>query len=126
MCIRDSLGIVQVAPIDMANAYSVFASGGMLCQPTPIEEITDGAGKKVKIPDPDCHRALDEDVAQNVAYALSQTFNGGTTTRLKIGAPAGAKTGTTNFEVGSTWLAGFTSNICLLYTSDAADEQCMV
>ena len=105
------LGIVQVAPIDMANAYSVFASGGMLCQPTPIEEITDGEGKKVKLPDPDCHRALDEDVAQNVAYALSQTFNGGTTTRLKIGAPAGAKTGTTNFEVGSTWLAGFTSNM---------------
>ena len=105
------LGIVQVAPIDMANAYSVFAAGGILCTPTPIESIKDGNGKKVKIPDPDCHRALDKDVAQNVSYALSQTFNGGTTSRLKIGAPAGAKTGTTNFEVGSTWLAGFTSQM---------------
>lgn len=105
------LGIVQVAPIDMANAYSVFASGGTLCRPSPIESIEDGHGKKVKTPDSDCHRVLDKEVAKNVSYALSQTFNGGTTSRLKIGAPAGAKTGTTNFEVGSTWLTGYTSEM---------------
>lgn len=48
---------------------------------------------------------------QGVAYALTQTFNGGTTSSLKIGVPAGAKTGTTNFEVGHTWLLGFTKTL---------------
>ena len=45
-----------------------------------------------------CKRVLDKEVAKGVAYALTQTFNGGTTSSLKIGVPAGAKTGTTNFE----------------------------
>ena len=57
------------------------------------------------------HSVLDKEVADTVAYALSQTFNGGTTTGLKISEPAAAKTGTTNFEVGASWLAGFTRGI---------------
>lgn len=105
------LGSVEVAPIDLASAYAVFASGGTYCRPTPITEITDRTGEKVEIPDADCHEVLDKKVAQGVAYALTQTFNGGTTSSLKIGKPAGAKTGTTNFEVGHTWLAGFTKSI---------------
>ncbi|MCT1828681.1 transglycosylase domain-containing protein [Brevibacterium luteolum] len=105
------LGIVQVAPIDMASAYAVYASGGTYCRPTPITEITDSEGEKVDVPKADCKKVLDKKVADSVAWALSQTFNGGTTSSLRIGAPAGAKTGTTNFEVGSTWLVGFTRKI---------------
>lgn len=105
------LGTSPIAPIDMASAYAVFASGGTYCKPSPIDKITDANGKKVKAPDPDCHEAIEPDVAKGVAYALSQTFNGGTTTSLRIGAPAGAKTGTTNFEVGHTWLVGFTTKL---------------
>lgn len=105
------LGTTPVAPIDMASAYAVFASGGTYCKPSPIDSIKDAEGKDVKTPDPDCHEAIEPDVAKAVAYALSQTFNGGTTSRLRIGAPAGAKTGTTNFEVGHTWLLGFTSKL---------------
>lgn len=105
------LGTTPVAPIDMASAYAVFASGGTYCKPSPIDSIKDAEGKDVKTPDPDCHEAIEPDVAKGVAYALSQTFNGGTTTRFRIGAPAGAKTGTTNFEVGHTWLLGFTSKL---------------
>ena len=105
------LGIVQVAPIDMASAYAVYSAGGTYCRPTPITEIKDSEGEKVDIPQADCKRVLDKEVADAVAWALSQTFNGGTTSSLKIGAPAGAKTGTTNFEVGSTWLVGFTRTL---------------
>lgn len=105
------LGTTPVTPIDMASAYAVFASGGTYCKPSPIDSIKDAEGKDVKAPDPNCHEAIDPDVAKGVAYALSQTFNGGTTSRFRIGAPAGAKTGTTNFEVGHTWLLGFTSTL---------------
>ncbi|WAL39181.1 transglycosylase domain-containing protein [Brevibacterium sp. BRM-1] len=114
------LGAAEVAPIDMASAFATFASGGTYCKPTPIVEITHQEnGKKVDIPSADCKRALDKDVAKGVAYALTQTFNGGTTSGLSIGVPAGAKTGTTNFEVGSTWLSGFTKKLATsVWTGD--------
>ncbi|MCQ9385327.1 transglycosylase domain-containing protein [Brevibacterium moorei] len=105
------LGVAEVAPIDMASAYAVFASGGTYCKPSPIVSIKDVNGKKVDAPDPDCHEAMDPQVAKSVAWALTQGFSGGTTRGLGIGVPAGAKTGTTNFEVGSTWLSGFTKKI---------------
>ncbi|GAA1999090.1 transglycosylase domain-containing protein [Brevibacterium samyangense] len=105
------LGITEVAPIDVAAAYAVFASGGTYCAPTPITEITNTAGDKLPVPDPGCREALDPGVATAVAYALTQGFNGGTTNGLYPGKPAGAKTGTTDFEVGSTWLAGYTKSL---------------
>ncbi|GAA4284614.1 transglycosylase domain-containing protein [Brevibacterium daeguense] len=105
------LGTNEVAPIDLASAYAVFASGGTYCRPSPITEITDRDGEKAQLPDAGCTRVLDEKIADTVAYALSQTFNGGTTSSLKISAPAAAKTGTTNFEVGHTWLVGFTKTL---------------
>src|SRR5699024_9271226 len=96
------LGTVQVAPIDMASAFATFAADGKYCKPTPIESIVDSDGEEIEVPSADCHQAIDKEVAQGVAYAMSQTFNGGTTSSLGIGVPAAAKTGTTNFEVGAT------------------------
>lgn len=105
------LGTTQTTPIAMASAYATFANEGVYCGPKPILEIKDRDGKKVAAPGGDCKRVLDKGVAQAVAYALTQTFNGGTTTGLGIGVPAGAKTGTTNFPVGHTWLLGFTKTL---------------
>lgn len=105
------LGTTQTTPIAMASAYATFANEGVYCGPKPILEIKDRDGKKVAAPGGDCKRVLDKGVAQAVAYALTQTFNGGTTSGLGIGVPAGAKTGTTNFPVGHTWLLGFTKTL---------------
>lgn len=105
------LGTTETTPIAMAAAFAAFANEGEFCGPKPILEIKDRNGKKIDVPGEGCKRVLDKDVAKGVAYALTQTFNGGTTSQLKIGAPAGAKTGTTNFEVGHTWLLGFTKTL---------------
>ena len=105
------LGIVETTPIAMAAAYATFANEGEFCGPKPILEIKDRNGKKLDLPGEGCKRVLSKEVAKGVAYALTQTFNGGTTSQLKIGVPAGAKTGTTNFEVGHTWLLGFTKTL---------------
>jgi membrane peptidoglycan carboxypeptidase len=113
------LGTVQVAPIDMASAFATFAADGKFCKPTPIEKITDAHGEEVEVPGADCDQVIDKDVAQGVAYAMSQTFNGGTTSSLGIGVPAAAKTGTTNFEVGATSLIGFTRTLStMVWTGD--------
>ncbi|MFL0516003.1 transglycosylase domain-containing protein [Brevibacterium luteolum] len=104
------LGTVSVAPVTMAASYTAFANEGRRCGATAISRATDSDGKELDLPDT-CKEALDPEVAEAVAYTLSQTFNGGTTQGLGIGAPAAAKTGTTNFEVGASWTVGFTSDV---------------
>lgn len=115
------LGTVSVSPLTMAGAYTAFANHGKRCQTHGIASVKDSGGKSLDIGDANCQRVLDEQVADTVAYALSQTFNGGTTSSLKISEPAAAKTGTTNFEVGASWLAGFTRGISTaVWTGDPA------
>lgn len=115
------LGTVSVSPLTMAAAYTAFANHGQRCQAHGIARVEGSEGKSLDIGDADCHSVLDKEVADTVAYALSQTFNGGTTNGLKISEPAAAKTGTTNFEVGASWLAGFTRGISTaVWTGDPA------
>lgn len=115
------LGTVSVSPLTMAAAYTAFANHGHRCQAHGIVQVKNSEEKPLDFGDADCHSVLDKEVADTVAYALSQTFNGGTTTGLKISEPAAAKTGTTNFEVGASWLAGFTRGISTaVWTGDPA------
>lgn len=115
------LGTTETTPIAMAAAFATFANEGEFCGPKPILSIKDRDGKKVEVPGEGCKRVLDKEVAKGVAYALTQTFKGGTTTGLGIGVPAGAKTGTTNFDVGHTWLLGFTKTLSTaVWTGDPA------
>ncbi|MEU3210968.1 penicillin-binding protein [Nocardiopsis alba] len=102
-----TLGSEEVSPMRVANAYATFASGGMYCEPQAITKIEDRqAGTTIDI-EPECERAISEDVADGTAYLLSQTFNGGTAASLGIGRPAGGKTGTTDGSAAA-WFAGFT------------------
>lgn len=107
------LGTVSVSPLTMASAYTAFANHGTRCAPQAIVTVTDSVGKQITGGDGStgCAEVIDPEIADTVAYALSQTFEGGTTTRLRIGTPAAAKTGTTNFEVGASWLVGFTRGL---------------
>ncbi|WP_029090414.1 transglycosylase domain-containing protein [Brevibacterium album] len=113
------LGVVQVTPLDMAAAFATFAADGEYCRPVAIDSITTNDGEEIEVPGADCTQTLEKDVAKGVSYAMSQTFNGGTTSGLGIGVPAAGKTGTTNFEVGSTTFAGFTRTLStFVWTGD--------
>lgn len=102
-----TLGSEEVSPMAVANAYATFASGGIYCAPQAITRIEDRqAGRTIEI-EPECERAIDEDVADGVSYLLAQTFNGGTASSLGIGRPAAGKTGTTDGSAAA-WFAGFT------------------
>ena len=105
------LGTVSVSPLTMASSYTAFANHGRRCDAHGVVSVEDADGKSIEVEREDCRRVIDRNVADTVAYALSQTFEGGTTSRLSISAPAAAKTGTTNFEVGASWLVGFTRGI---------------
>ncbi|WP_336714099.1 transglycosylase domain-containing protein [Arthrobacter sp. USHLN218] len=109
-----ALGAYEVPPLQMANAYAAFMSGGVVCKPVAIikAQRTD-TKKNLAVPDPDCHRAIDKDVADTVAHALKEPFKStGTLGQLKglKGREAGAKTGTTN-SFAANWIVGGTPQL---------------
>jgi membrane peptidoglycan carboxypeptidase len=109
-----ALGAYEVPPLEMASAYAAFMSGGVVCKPVAIikAQRTD-TKKNLPVPDPDCHKAIDKDVADTVAHILKEPFKPtGTLGQLKglKGREAGAKTGTTN-SFAANWIVGGTPQL---------------
>lgn len=109
-----ALGAYEVSPLEMAGAYAAFMSDGVVCRPVAITKAqrTD-TKEKLAVPDPDCRKAIDPDVADTVAHALKEPFKR-TGTLGQLGAPrgreAGAKTGTTN-DFAANWIVGGTPQL---------------
>jgi penicillin-binding protein 1A len=108
-----ALGTGSVTPLQMASAYSVFASGGYRVNPMLISKITDSKGRVLNEATPpvlnESMRTLD---ARN-AFVMDSLLN---TVALRGTAAAArrvlnrpdiyGKTGTTNDSI-DTWFAGF-------------------
>jgi membrane peptidoglycan carboxypeptidase len=99
----------QIAPLDMASAYAVFAAGGKYCTPRFVTSATDSSKENVDIaPKPDCKQAISEGIADTVASVLAGVITNGTgSPNANIGRPAAGKTGT-NDNYSSAWFVGFT------------------
>lgn len=106
-----TLGTSPVSPVEMAGAYADFANGGMHAAPYTITSIDDGDGNEIFKAEVKPVRALDEPVANTVAYALQRVVKEGTGTRAQLGSrPVGGKTGTTENHIDA-WFVGFTKQI---------------
>lgn len=106
-----ALGTYEVTPLEMANAYAVFVSGGIHCNPVAVISVTrTTSGEVLTAPDPNCHQAIGAGTAGLVADALRGTFQYGGTLS-SVGAlpdrPSGAKTGTTDSSAAA-WTVGMT------------------
>ncbi|MDO5746265.1 MAG: transglycosylase domain-containing protein [Actinomycetaceae bacterium] len=103
------LGSGSVPPLSMANAFATFANKGVYCSPIAITSVTTRQGKELEAPSADCHRTVDETVANKVMQTLKSTYNsyGG---RVSLGREAGTKTGTTD-GASDAWLVGATPNL---------------
>jgi membrane peptidoglycan carboxypeptidase len=112
-----TLGVVNVAPLQMAAAYATAASGGIYCAPVAITAVTDGDGESLKVPSANCHRALSSDVANAVSYILRGVLTNGTASNIGPlnGYDSAGKTGTSNVENGQgtpyAAFAGYTTNL---------------
>jgi membrane peptidoglycan carboxypeptidase len=105
------LGVGQVSPLAMTNAYATFAAEGLYCPPTAVTAISDRDGAAVDVTPPACSQQLDPEVARGVNYALQQVPTQGTARSLgSIGRPYAGKTGTTQ-SFFDTWFAGYTPNL---------------
>ncbi|MFD8560111.1 transglycosylase domain-containing protein [Streptosporangium canum] len=105
-----TLGINEMDPVTVANAYAAIGARGKYCAPMAITQITDRDGK-VKRYTPQCRQALDPEIADATADILSGVFTKGTMRGVGgIGRPAAGKTGTTD-AYATAWFAGFTPDL---------------
>jgi membrane peptidoglycan carboxypeptidase len=107
-----TLGTVEVSPLSMAEAYATFAARGIHCDPIIVSKITTRSGKNIAVPDANCRRVVDKDVADGVNKILKSVVDKGTGKRAKIydGRHIAGKTGTINSNE-AVWFAGYTPEI---------------
>ncbi|GAA3836761.1 hypothetical protein KACC15558_18590 [Brevibacterium ammoniilyticum] len=104
------LGTPSVKVVDMATAYSTFASNGIRRETHSIESISKD-GEEVYKADTKGKRVFDKAVAAETTYALRQVVNGGSGSYAQaLGRPAAGKTGTSTSNK-SAWFSGYTPQL---------------
>ncbi len=112
------LGGGEVRPIDVATAYSVFASGGIKKERVPIIKIEDAEGNilfDIKNSQTQNERVLDNSVVRDINSVLTDNIARapafGTNSALYFpNQDVGVKTGTTN-DYKDAWIVGYTPNL---------------
>ena len=100
-----------VSPLQIAGAYSCFASGGIYNTPTLIKKITDRNGLTVYEYRQDSRRVMSEANAYILTSMLKSVVTEGTGHRLNtLDIPIAGKTGTVGLTNGNrdAWMAGYT------------------
>ena len=118
-----ALGSSAITPMELATAYSVFASGGVKTTANYITRITDRNGRILQSVDPadfpfgladdqqlirlERQRVITQETACLITNMLESVVQQGTGWRAKaLNRPVAAKTGTTN-NLKDAWFAGY-------------------
>ncbi len=105
------LGSGELAPIEMASAFSVFANNGIKTKPYFITKIEDYSGNIIKENYPVEEQVLSPQTNYIMVNLMQQVCKYGTgwyTKRLK--RPHAGKTGTTN-DFSDAWFTGYVPNL---------------
>ncbi len=107
-----ALGSLDVAPIDMASSFGVFAARGERAEPTPVVRVLDAEGKVLEDnAEAERTRVLEEISADNVNQILQGVLQaGGTAGDNGLDRPAAGKTGTAQ-DNGNAWFVGYTPTL---------------
>jgi membrane peptidoglycan carboxypeptidase len=116
---RIPLGTAEVSPLAQASAYATFANDGVSVANHVVREVRDRKGNVVYQAQPEKKRAVTEDIAHDVTFALSHVVEEGTGRAVQtLERPVAGKTGTkdrTNddgsSDVVSAWFVAYTRQI---------------
>ena len=115
-----TIGAVEVILMEVAEAYSGFATVGTRARAFPILKVENAEGQVLWEPQPERTPVLDTLVARVMVDLLQDAANQGTGAGLRrpgpfggglpVEVPAAGKTGTTN-DGTDVWFNGFTPNL---------------
>lgn len=111
-----AIGAAEVAPIELAEAYTVFSTLGTRVRPFPILRVESAEGEVLWEPRAERAQVMDTLAARVTVSMLQDVVDRGTATvvRSAAGVPhdiqVGGKTGTTN-DYTNVWFSGFTPNL---------------
>ncbi|KWX75797.1 transglycosylase domain-containing protein [Paenibacillus jilunlii] len=108
-----------VSPLKMAQAYSVFASGGTFLEAHTVRSITDAEGKRLYTYSPIQRQVISQRTAASMTAMLRNAVNYGTGAKARMNIPVAGKTGTTQADLpGITgkanrdlWFVGYTPDL---------------
>ena len=102
-----ALGANNVHPLELANAYASFASGGVRSSPQVVTKIAETA---IEVPPPAA--AMAPDVAYVTVSMMRSVVQEGTAAAVanRLRRPAAGKTGTSNGS-RDAWFVGFTPEL---------------
>lgn len=100
-----------VSPLEMASAYGVFASGGILSEPIDILKVVAPNGTVIyEAPPPKQKLVLSPETSYLMTDMMRGVIEKGTGTAANIGVPAAGKTGTSDDYVDG-WFVGYTRDL---------------
>ena len=102
-----TLGVADVSPLEMAEAYATFAARGLHCAARPVTQILDAARNVIKDYTPQCDQVMEASTADAVSDVLRGVVEGsGFAAAQALDQPSAGKTGTTN-DGKSVWFVGY-------------------
>jgi penicillin-binding protein 1A len=108
-----ALGTASLTPLEMAGAYTTFATLGVRAEPRLISRVTDANGHVLWQPPVVTRPALDPAVAFVLTDMLRDAVDRGTGAAVRdVGftGPAAGKTGTTQ-DARDAWFVGYTPDL---------------
>jgi penicillin-binding protein 1B len=110
-----ALGTSEATPLQVASAYTGFATLGTRTTPIAINRITTGSGVTIVAPTPQKTEMLRPDVAYVMTSFMKDVINRGTAAKVRargFKANVAGKTGTSR----DGWFAGYTPNlVCVVW-----------
>ena len=106
-----TLGVVDVSPLEMAEAYATFGARGEHCDARAITSIKDANGTVLKNYGPRCNQVMSNAVADTVNDILKGVLEpGGFGQYITMDQEDAGKTGTTQ-NGRAVWFVGHTPNL---------------
>jgi penicillin-binding protein 1B len=110
-----ALGAYELTPVEVAGAYTAFATMGTRADPMFVKSVISSNGNSLERNSPVNKLALDPRVTYLVDSILQDVLNKGTGAQVRAKGftlPAAGKTGTSR----DGWFAGFTNNlVCVIW-----------
>ncbi len=118
-----SLGVGEVTPLEMTNAYGTFDNGGIWVEPIAITKIEDRNGNVIEEVVPETREVMSEETAYIMTDMMEGVVNDGTAASIRqfFHRPAAGKTGTSQ-SFTDAWFVGYTPQFvagCWLGFDDA-------